>query len=57
MKISLSKKLLKIIFLIFVFKDIFPSNFSIFSDGVNVAYSQIKFFIREKLNQCKYKII
>ena len=40
MGVSLFKKLLKIIFLILVFKDTFILNFRIFSDGVNIAYSE-----------------
>ncbi len=47
MRKSLCKKLLKIIFLILVFKDIFPLNFRIFSDGVNISYSKSKFLLNK----------
>ena len=40
MSITLSKKLLKVFFLILVFKDIFPLNLKLFFDEVNFAYSQ-----------------
>jgi len=47
MKKFLSKKLLKIIILILVFKDFFPSNLKIFSYGVNIAYSQSNFLFKK----------
>ena len=47
MKIPISKQHLKIIFLILVFQGIFPSNSSIFNNGVNVAYSKSNFLLEK----------
>ena len=44
MSISFCKKHLKVILLILFLKDIFPLNFSFYSDGVKVLSSQSKFF-------------
>ena len=47
MKKFISKKLIKIIILILVFKDFFPLNLRIFSNGVNITYSQPNFFLKK----------
>ena len=47
MKISYSKQILNIIFFILFFKGIFSSNFRIFSDGVDIAYSKSNFLLEQ----------
>ena len=47
MKISLNKQILNIIFLILVFKGIFPSTFRTFSDGDNIAYYKSNFLLNK----------
>ena len=48
MTISFSKRLIIIVF-IFVFKDIFPTNLTIFSNQANFANSQSNFLIKKNL--------